>query len=392
VSNEGRESCAARSIEVRIVIQDEGEEVLGQDRDLCGYSMAVDHVLEVSREDVDSEGVDFLQRAFCQPAEYKSLEITCPVNGAVDLSPILDALSQERLEKARIALHRCYVPALMLDRLISSFYGVLLIGCVLGPGWDGKKRDDSNCESLQLVACVAAPRSGDALGRAAWPKLTSLSVDQNRFCRRLIPKAIEQAPIVLHENSFEANPSDLMQAFLARTIGELEISDWRESPRLDQLPVLRDLTHLNISGTETTQEDLDWITRQSAVEAVSLSWFPETELQWESLAKLSGLEFLGVTSTTFCDDELERVLECTELVSLWTYYSQVTSASWGRILRNSSLKSVWLSSETLEGEPPKDPPAETGLKEVVAMNVGPSNMVFLRKLMEPYPDVNVVEM
>lgn len=375
---------------VRVVVRSDEDPIQYQQDAPVGLLEPTDHLVCVGPHEIESVVPKFIDSTLFWPAISRNLTITCAEHGDVDLSPILDAAEKWIDADSAVTLHRCYVHGSILDRLLARWNDVRFIACAIGPGWQTEKEPSSLCQWLNFLGCTAAVPSEFEIGCATWPQLESLTVDENHWNRSLtFSTAIQPDPLLVHDSPYPANPSQLLKAFWGSGLNRLGLFDWMEPPQLHSFPELPELEDVDISGTPTAPSDLDWLVRHSKIEHLGLSWMPGTKLPWHRLAALSELQYLDVTSSPCNDEDLYEILDHTQLRTIQLYYSQVTPASWPRLFSAPSLKSVWVSTESLQGAQPTGLPTRTGLEEVVAMN---ARTEYLKELLKNYPGVEIVEM
>ena len=125
------------------------------------------------------------------------------------------------------------------------------------------------------------------------------------------------------------------------------------------------------------------------IKDLTLAWEKGVRLDWRSLSKLKYLRSLDVSNTHFDDIDLETLAGSVKLRTLSAYYASITPACWTFVLRWTSLRGFWASTQAMDGEVTGDLPETTALREVVAMN---ARLEPFQRLLARYPNVELVQM
>jgi hypothetical protein len=157
--------------------------------------------------------------------------------------------------------------------------------------------------------------------------------------------------------------------------------DWIES-----LSRSAKLTTLHLSPA--TPEVLEWVVRNPKIQDLYLNWSNDIRLPLSRLCNLQRLGHLDVSSTPFDDEDLRAVSEHKRIRVVTAFYTKLTPASWPIILGWPNLYGFWGSKE-LQGDPGFPLPAESDLKEFVALN---ANTAWFKEFLSGYPGIEIVQM
>ena len=337
--------------------------------------------------------VSYLESLFIEPGTLTKLAIICPLDRRVDVTPILDVAKTLKAQDCNLDLQGAYVSGTHFERLVREWTDVALVGCAIGPGWWKSKGPESVCRVLVINSCTVSPSREGKIGRGSWPTLEWLWLNEDVFDRELQSKgAINTGPIPSHQSKWSRDTSPLMRCLWNGRSEDTQMRACRDVSVLTGLPPSDNLHRLDLSESPLTEEVFDWIVSNRNLTSIDLSWRPGFRIPWHKLKKLRKLRSLGVVGTTFSDADLAKVAQATRLRCLTAYYTDLTPASWPLAFSMPSLGQIWVSVGMLEGALPAGLPETTKLKEVVALNVGPQHMEYLRRLLERYPNVKMFEM
>ncbi len=321
------------------------------------------------------------------------LMIICPTNKPFDINLILDAIGNRINNDSSIHIHGAIIGFDDLERILTEWDDVNLVGCSLKSGWSRNPIRTRICTRLWIQSCKASESSRLRPGCASWARLTSLTVHEGTWDPELHSKgAFTPEPVATHVSKYGSNTSGLVSAFLGNNLESLSVFCCGSIEFLTHLPVMPNLDWIMVDGSPVTPTLSDWITGHRKLTDISLSWRPELSPPWHLLARLRKLRNLDVTGTRFCDSDLQELLKHTKLRTLHAYYTELSPNSWKLIFSAPTLRNVWVSTEMLHGDIPTDLPETTQIREVVALNVGSQNWEYLKRLLTRYPDVKSFEM
>lgn len=321
------------------------------------------------------------------------MSIVCPLGVQADIGSILDAVEGRLSDDADLTIHGGFIGARMFDRIVRHSPSVTLVGCTLGRGWWRLPKRARRCVRIYLQSCAASESPGLTLGCAAWPELSRLTVDEGQWDPELHSRnAMPHDPVPKDKSSPSGCTAWFIRAFSGPNLEALSVFDCPDVSFLQYLPTLTKLQELALSGCPADGETVEWATDQPELRSLDLSWKPGTVLPWYHLAKLRKLRELTVVDARFTDEDLEEVAKFSSVGTLHAWYTDLTNTSWPLVLSMPKLRSFWVSTEMLVGEIPSSLPAETRLREVVAMNVGEAHLEYLRELLSRYPNVKGIAM
>jgi hypothetical protein len=262
--------------------------------------------------------------------------------------------------------------------------------CRFGEGWWLQPTTSKSCEHLQFTNCSGPIPEEIELGQAAWEKLTSLWIDENVEAKHLYPRADLKCnfgtPHV--ESSSELTPY-LVKAFWNPNLDSLRLNHCKSAAWIVDFPPKDSLTTLDWNNTPVSNLEFGWICAHRRIKDLTLAWEKGVRLDWRSLSKLKYLRSLDVSATHFDDIDLETLAGSVKLRTLSAYYTSITPACWKFVLRWTSLRGFWASTEAMNGEVTGDLPETTTLREVVAMN---ARLEPFERLLARYPNVELVQM
>lgn len=352
-----------------------------------------ENVLVLSPREVREIAAEFVDGVCSWDSEVSSLSIVCPLEGKVDLTPILDAVESRKSDGSMLTIHGGLIGADTFDRILQRWPWIRLVGCAFDKGWWRRSRKERTCTTFWIENCTAVEPTARDVGVAAWPELSHLMISSGDWDPDLNSRtAIAPQAVPTHLASFAGGAPSFVRALYAPHLVTLSVFCCREISILKDLPESRRLKELNLDGCPADPQTLEWVARQANLRSLSLSWKPDMQLPWQYLANLRRLRELGVSGARFTDADLTDVARFTTVRTLHAWYTDLTSASWPLVLSMPNLRSFWISSQMLVGEIPSQLPDETSLREVVAMNVGDRHMDYLRRLMSRYPSVELCEM
>ncbi|MBA3726465.1 MAG: hypothetical protein H0W86_08435 [Armatimonadetes bacterium] len=305
---------------------------------------------------------------------------------------MLDAVEGLVTGDTVIHLHGAFVSAMLLDRLLTQWTDVNLVGCALAKNWWRTPKRPRQCRTLWLQNCTACQPPNLVIGCSSWPELNWLSVDEGYWDPDLNKGAIPPEESLSHTSSFPASTSHILNAFHSSNLESLFVYNCKDISFLRHLPASKRIRDIYLDGSPYSEEIFDWITSQKGLQQFSISWKPDTPIPWERLSRLPKLRSLDVTGTSFSDEDLAEVAKYTRLSVIHAFYTELTPASWPLVFAMPALKQVLVSTEMLHGPIPSGLPQDTLLEEVVALNVSAKHMEYLQRLLEPYPTVKSFEM
>lgn len=344
-----------------------------------------DHLAIVSPEDIEQVAEPFV-RGITWQNKIGQLNIVCPLEDKCDITPILNMVRDRVTPQASLRLHGALVSAELLARILSEWLWVDLVGCELGEGWAQKPRSDRRCQTLELGHCTAA---ADKLtvGCAAWPALQRLSIDEDIWDATLYsPNSIMPEGGKVHRSAFPPGTASFAKAFGHAELDQLQVSHCPDISFLAEMPP-SNATSLTFDGSPMDNTLLAWVASHRKVLDIDISWKPDIKLHWRLLGPMRKLRSIDVTGSPFSDEDLAELAPHTRLKVIWCYYTRLTPASWPLVFSMPSLRQIWVSTEMLEGPMPSGLPPSTNLIEVVSMNVGHEHTEYLKKLLDPYPNV-----
>ena len=377
-----------RHVTARIVIRgrDENLEWL-KEHEWC-IGTEIEHLVSCTGKDIAIVAPSFIGSVLPRKAASNNIEIMCPLDEEVDLSPVLDAAEEYICDGSSFILHRCRVDRLLYERLLRRWPEVTFVDCEVEDIQQRSSKLKRACTSISFMCCRLDSTEDLSVGCASWPQLRSINLrDQCPYWASLTRTTIK--PRLTDTAPSGIQVSDLLRAFWNTEIEELSIFNVNAAPDLSQLSVSSRLNSVDASDVKLNPGDLEWISKHPKVEHLSMTWSASDSMPWNLLKSMPKLNSIDVSSTPLIDPDLAEILDHTSLRTISLYYTQTTPASWKRILSDPNLKSVWVSMNMLEGERPTDLPAKTGLMEAVALN---ASTKILGEILKGYPDVEIVQM
>lgn len=303
------------------------------------------------------------------------------------LTRLLNVVAPVIPKEGDITINRAKLSPTTFHHLIEKYKRVNLTECHLESGWWDSVPRESVCNLIDCQSCSAEPIPDLVPGMSAWSNLTWLAVRESNFgphrlrTRAYVPME-EKATGGKHCQSFTR---DGVTALWHAQLETLIVDRADQVEFLADLPPAPNLKNLWVYYTPISKQVFFWILGSKAVYDLDFSWLKGTLFPWQRLNELPKLRHLSFNDTFLNDNDLAAILKNRRLWSMDIYYTDITAASWGPLLR-SSLVAFTGSSELYRGEFPTDLPPKTKLKSVHALNADPGPY---RKILGQYPDVKV---
>lgn len=373
-----------KSRNIQIVVRRANEPIVISD----GYSLSSDYLAAIGPKEIPSLGVEFLSFY----GKVDQLSILCPVKGRVDIRPLLDAAEDHLVPDATIHIHHGHIDSPLFDRLVSNWGCVELIGCSLGRGWWNRTTSEKKCDRLVLWSCANAPLPKSRKpGCGGWPGLETLWIYGGIWDEAFHSTCVNSyQPTPVFASNYQCLTGDQVTAFFSPSLDSLILSDVRDVSFLSNLPSGK-LTDLMITGSEGTNETLEWASGLSCLRDLMFSWRESMVLDWAYLKRLPKLRSLDFSDSPCNDMDLAKILANTKLRTIHGYYSKLTDRSWYALLSEPTMRMLWVGMGMMGSEMPELPPTSK-VKEIVGLNVNDEFMDYIGRIAARYPGMKTCRM
>jgi hypothetical protein len=354
---------------------------------------------------VDSTLVDQILTEFTESKEkIKNLVIIAPPGRKVDINPVLNSEELVLTDNSTIDITGIEITGEMFRALCQTYEDLHFDHCNFVGDWFLPSIDPAVCKSLTLSRCDIEGAADIFPGSANLLSLSSLSVFNKDWSQELTadsalpPEEWESRPFFptsegvqfLGQNLKPGQYGKLISAFVHPGIKRISLDRCADIQFLASLPTVSNLEDLHLDMCPLTPDVLEWIGHHSGLTSLRCAWTQDVELDWSAISSMTKLRWISIGGSGATDQALSEILKHGNIKNIHADDSRLTAGSWEYLLRHKSLRFVLSRSSMLEGEYPSDPPAKTGLREILPLNVSKESYDKLCDFMSRYPKVNVV--